>query len=160
GFGGAVVLLQWNLHRILVVAFKIQNIVDVGAPKRVDALGVIADHAKVVIFFCQHIGDFILRVIGMLVLIYQDIFKALLVLFKYFLMFGKKLNRFDVQIVKIHGIIMFQSCHILPINFGCNIIQRAVYKILLIVVGVDQLVFIITDQPLYSTPTYLFGIVV
>src|SRR5699024_3208120 len=115
----AVVLLQRNLHRILVVAFKIQDIVDIGAPKRVDTLGVIADHAKVVIFFCQHIGDFILCVIGILVLINQDVFKAFLVFFKYLLMFGKKLNWFDEQIVKIHGIIMFQACHILTINFGC-----------------------------------------
>src|SRR5699024_10352634 len=160
GLRRAIILFQWNLNRILIVVLKVQNIADICAPERIDALGVIADHAQVLIFLGQHICNLVLGMVGILIFINQDIFKAVLVLFKDLRMFRKELNGFDQKIIIVHRIIVLQALYILAIDFSGDIIQCTVNKLVLILVWMDELIFSIAYQPLDGTRSHFFRIVI
>ena len=46
---------------------------DIRSPERVNALGIVAHHADVVVVFSQLADDEVLGEIGILILVYQDV---------------------------------------------------------------------------------------
>jgi len=55
---------------------------------------------------------------------------------------------------------MFEPLNVVTINFSCNVVQRTVDKLLVVVIRINQLVFGIADSPLNGAWFNLFGIVV
>ena len=77
--GGAVVLFQSDDPGILVLLFKIQDILNVGPPETVDRLVIVAHHAEVPVSPGQQAGEEILQVVGVLILVHQHIPELFLV---------------------------------------------------------------------------------
>src|SRR6056297_4002971 len=127
-FRGAVILFERNLLGIFVIAFEVKNVGYISSPERVDALCIITHHTNILILLRQHFSHFVLGMVCILVLINHDVFKPVLILFKYIRVLFKKFNWFNKEVVKIHGVCLAQP-HIIHIkNAGRNIIKSAVYK--------------------------------
>ena len=74
--GGAVVLLQPELLRFGIVFLEPEDVLDPRSAESVDALGIVAHHADVVVRFGQPAQDHILRVVRVLVLVDEDVAEA------------------------------------------------------------------------------------
>src|SRR5207253_1873479 len=74
--GAAEVLAQGDDTSLGKIALEIKNIADVGTTPLVDRLVRIADHADVGIIDGKTAGDGILRFVGVLVFVDQDILKT------------------------------------------------------------------------------------
>ena len=75
--GGPVILLQPDGAGALVLFFKAEDIPDVRAAEPVNALVVVAHHADVVILPHQQTGQQVLQMVGVLILVDQDIAELL-----------------------------------------------------------------------------------
>ena len=71
--GRAVVLFQANNLRVGKIFFKFENVLDVRAAPGIDALVLIADDADIVFFAGQHLHQLILRAVGVLVFVDEDV---------------------------------------------------------------------------------------
>ena len=78
--GGAVILLQADDPGILVLLFKIQDILDIGPPEAVDGLIVIAHHAEVPTAPRQQACEQILQMVCVLILVHQHVAELFLVI--------------------------------------------------------------------------------
>ena len=105
---GTVILLELNDLGVREILFKIQNIADIRAAPAVDGLVVVADHTKISALLGQQAYKHILRVVGILILVYMNVAELSLIRFKYRRMVGKKLQRLDDQIVKVQRIGTFE----------------------------------------------------
>ena len=106
--GRAVILLQFDYRSFRVIFFKIKDVADIGAAPAVNALVRIADHAEVAVLCRQHPGQCVLRVVGVLIFIDQDIAKPLLVFFPHRRELFQQTHRHIHQIIKIHRIVRQQ----------------------------------------------------
>ena len=79
-----VILLQLDHTGFRIYFFKIQYITDIGAPKLVNGLVVVAYHAQIPVPGRQQTDEFKLRRIGILVFIHHNIPEAVLVAFQHF----------------------------------------------------------------------------
>ena len=68
---------------------------DVGAPEAVDALGIVAHHTDVFVHGAQQLDDLVLRRIGILVFIDQDVFEFPLVFAQTFWKIPEELIEFQ-----------------------------------------------------------------
>ena len=75
----AVVLLQADDAGLGKVLLELQDVADVGAAPGVDALVLIADRADVVLAARQHAHQLVLRAVGVLILVNQDVAVAAVV---------------------------------------------------------------------------------
>ena len=116
--GAAVVLLQLIKSGIGVVILKIQNIADVGSPKGIDALGVVADYANILKAAGKCLDNEVLGVVGVLVLVDQQVAKPFLVFCQGLWKAGKKFVGLEQQVVKIHGARPKAALHVLAVDFA------------------------------------------
>ena len=77
----------------------------IGSAEGVDALRVVAHHADVGVGLCQAAYDEILRVVGILVLIYEDVPEPVPVLFQRVGKVPEKDVGVYQQVVEIHGVV-------------------------------------------------------
>ena len=75
----AVVLLQLEKFALRIIVAEIQDVLDFGATERVDALRIVAHHANILVLLRQLFDNQILRIIGILILIDQNITETLLI---------------------------------------------------------------------------------
>ena len=117
-FGGAVVLFQFhNFDRIrAVVALEIQDVFDVGPPKGIDTLGIVADHTNILVNSRQLPGNEILGYVGILKFIDHDVLKLVLVFVENIHMIAKQHVGIEQQIVEIHRIGRKASAAVFFIN--------------------------------------------
>ena len=140
--GGTVVLLQFELDRFRVVVLEIQYVLDIGPPETVDALGIVAYHADVLVSGGQFLYDEVLGIVGVLVLVHHDILESLLVFEQDFREIAEEHIGVEQQIVKVHDrslfhpvavlqedtsgfrhphpSVFFQECSVFGIVFGRN----------------------------------------
>ena len=71
--GGAVVLLQPEFPGFGIVPLEAEDVLDAGSAESVDALGVVSNHADVVVRFRQAAQDHVLCMVGVLVLVHKDV---------------------------------------------------------------------------------------
>src|SRR5690625_117450 len=157
--GGTIVLFQRYLDSIFIVRFKIENIGDIGSPEGVDTLGVVPDHTDIFILLCQQARHLILCVIGILILINQDIAELVLILFKNIGMLCEQLNRFDKKIIKIHGVGLNKPVVVILIHPCGDIIQCTMGGHLSVLIRQNKLILGITNFPVDRFGFDLFGIV-
>ena len=84
GLCAAVVLLQLAQLCIGVILLEVQDIADVRSAEGVDGLCIVAHYADMLVCFCQALNDHILRTVGVLVLIHEDVLEAFLVFLRHF----------------------------------------------------------------------------
>lgn len=113
---GAVVLLQQDRRRVRVVALELQDVADRGAAERVDRLVGVADHAQfgraqpfaAVGRAARDRGgqlpdELVLRVVGVLVLVDQDVPEAPPVVLGGLREHLQQVDRHHDQVVEVHG---------------------------------------------------------
>ena len=115
--GGTVVLFEAVYGHIVVIALEIQNIADIGPPERIDALGIVSHHANILVSVCKGPHDQVLRMVGILVLIYQNVPEALLVFHEHLRKAGQQFVGAEQQVVKIHGARFEASVYVLLVDF-------------------------------------------
>lgn len=90
GFGGAVILFQTDDAGAFILIFKTQNVFNGGAAELVNALVVVADDTDIFILPGQQGGKKVLKVVGVLVFVDQDIAELPLVVVTDILAFLKR----------------------------------------------------------------------
>ena len=73
GLRRAVVLLQPDEARALILVFKIQDVLDRRAAEAIDALVIVTDDADILVPAGQQRGQQILQVVRILILVDEDI---------------------------------------------------------------------------------------
>ena len=101
---GAVVLLQLDGLAVFKVLLKVQDIGDVGATPAINGLVVVAHDHKVLVLGGQQVGDFVLDVVGVLILVDANVAEALLVLVEHLGAGAQQLERAHEQVVEVHRV--------------------------------------------------------
>ncbi len=99
--GGPVIDLQVDPLRFVKRLLKVENVANVGLPPAIDRLIRIADHEKVLMPLGKRLYQHVLHAVGVLVLVDQNVVKALLIAFEQPRFGFEKPERQDEQIVEI-----------------------------------------------------------
>ena len=105
----AVVALQFEEPRTAVGLLKIEDIAYVRTAEGVYRLRVIADDGDIVLRRSQLFDQQVLHVVGVLILIHKDVAERLLVFLPDLGERTQQEQRFQQQVVKIHGVALFES---------------------------------------------------
>ena len=98
----AVILLQLEDHRVGEILLERKDVLDLGPPERIDRLGVVAHHADLRMELRQAPDDDVLGIVGILVLIDQDVFELLLVAGRHVGTVSQQDIGLQQQVVEIH----------------------------------------------------------
>ena len=101
GLAGAVVLLEVDHVRVGVVLAEVEDVADVGATKAVDRLVVISDHGDVAVLRGEQVDEHVLRAVGVLVLVDEDMSKAVSPLGERLLVGAVELDQLHDQVVEV-----------------------------------------------------------
>ena len=112
GLSRTVVLFQLEETCSLQLLLIIQNIVDIGTTETVDTLRIITHSTYPQLLLAQLHHDRHLHMVGVLILIYQDIIEAGCIFLSDFFMFSEQLMSQHQQIIKIHGICLSAALHV------------------------------------------------
>ena len=112
GLGRAVVLFQFEETRSLKLALIVENIIDIGTTETIDTLRVITHGTNTLLLLTELHDDRHLNVIGILILIHQDIIEAGGIFVANILMFPEELIGKRQQIIEIHGISLLAALHV------------------------------------------------
>ena len=115
---GAVILLQTDGAAGAVLLLKGENIFDIGPAKAVDGLVVIPHHADILPAAGQQPGQEILEMVGILVLVNEDVAKLFLVIGPDLLILLQQMDRVEDDVVKIHRIGLPQAAIIAGVDLG------------------------------------------
>ena len=105
----AVVLLQPHDARVGKILFELENVADVGAAPRVDALILIADSADVLVLAGQQLHQFVLRAVRVLVLVDEQIAIATLVALARRRGDLEQAHGFEQQVVEVQALFLRSS---------------------------------------------------
>ena len=111
-------MLQFDDLASFEILFEIQNVPDVGAAETVDRLIVVSDHAQVSMTGGQQVDQLVLRMVGILIFINQNILKPRLIFAQDIGIFSKQAHRFKQNVIKIHAVGFFQFFLIKMINLS------------------------------------------
>ena len=106
---GAVVLFQSYDFRVGKVFFKVEDISYIRASPLVDALIVVADNAYIFIFAREELYYPVLDAVCILIFIYHYVTETILIIFEDRRMLFQKMQGVTQQIVKVHGVVLFES---------------------------------------------------
>ena len=130
---------------IRIVFSEIQDVFNAGASERVNALGIITHNTNIMVLQGQFIYNQVLRMVCVLVLIHQHVFKPFLVLGKHLGEIAEQDVGVQQQVVKIHGSRFFAAYAIGLINLGqvgtaCHKVARADLGMCFISLRCDEVV--------------------
>ena len=94
--------------RVGKILFEFQNVANVGAAPGVDALVLVAHRAHVLVFAGQQLHQLVLRAVGVLVLVDEQIAVAALVALAHLARSLEHAHGLEQQIVEVHGIVLDQ----------------------------------------------------
>ena len=120
--GGAVILLQTDGSASLVLLFKIQDIFDGCAPEAVNTLIVIAHNADIFISPSQQRGEQILHMVGVLILVHQNIAEFSLIVSTDIFVLLQQLYGHKDDIIKVQSIVFPEPLLILHIG-SCHVLR-------------------------------------
>ena len=107
--GRAVVLFQFDHFGVGKIFFKIEDIADVRPAPAVDGLIVVANHAEIALLAREQAHQFVLRGVGVLILVHQYVVKAVSIIVEHRRLAGQQFQRFEQQIVKVEGVVAAQA---------------------------------------------------
>ena len=105
---GTVVFLQQHGLDVGQLGFKSADVADVGASEAIDGLVGVSHHADVRPLAAKLQDDAVLRRVGVLILVHQNVLKLVLMPLQHIGMPAKQLVRLHQQVVKIHRPGIFQ----------------------------------------------------
>ena len=115
---GAVVLLQFEESRVLVLLLEVEDVVDVGATERVDALSIVAYDTDTTVLKSQLQHNLLLGKVRILILVHQHILEALYILLANVLMLTEQQPGLHQQVVKVHSVSLSAALHVPLIYIG------------------------------------------
>jgi hypothetical protein len=118
GFRGAVVLFELHDLGVGIVFFEFENVFDVGAAPGVDGLIGIADDADVAVAKGKRVGEEILRVVGVLIFVDENVLESLLKLGEHVGMIAQRQDRAKEQVVEIQRVVLLQEILIFLVHAG------------------------------------------
>ena len=135
-----VVFLEFHGLCLGPVTLELEDVANVGTAPRVDRLVIITDDHEVSVLGGEQLGDFVLRLVGVLVLVDEDVAKALTVLAADVRMLREQHVYVDEQIVEVHRVGAFEA---LLIGFEdlCRRLVERVMRTRLVIARADELVF-------------------
>ena len=105
GLGGAIVLLQANGSAATILLFEAENVFDGGTAEAVNTLVIVSHHADILMATCQCRCKKVLQMVGVLVLVHQDIAEFLLIVSPDILVLQQQLDGDVNDVVKIQGVV-------------------------------------------------------
>ena len=102
GLGRAVIAFELKGLDIGIKALQPEDIVDIGPAKAVDALRVVAHDTQAVIFLAQLVNNQMLREVGVLVLVDQNVAEEILVTLQHVGVVAQQDVGVQQQVVKVH----------------------------------------------------------
>ena len=99
---GTVVSFEFEYFQSRVLFTQSEYIVDIRSPERVNALGIVAHHADVVVVFSQLADNEVLGEIGILILVYQDVGEQVAIVLQHVGVIPEKYIGIEQQVVEIH----------------------------------------------------------
>mgnify|MGYP007060499287 CR=1 FL=1 len=140
--GGAVVLLQSDGAAAGVLLLEGEDVLDGGPPEAVDGLVVVSHHAEVLIAPRQGGGQAVLQIVGVLILVNEDIAELLLVVAAHLLKAQQQAHGVEDDVVKVQGAGFPQPPLVLHINFGDlgEAVVTGLLALPLVVLGQEHLV--------------------
>ena len=120
GLGRSIILFQTDQSASPVLRLKFQNVLNGGATESVNTLVVITYYTDIFMPTCQQSGKQILHMVGILILVHQDISELTLVIAANIFVLLKKLYRNEDNIIKVQCVVVFELSLILFIGF-CNV---------------------------------------
>ena len=118
GLSRSVVLFQFKELGSRQLFLIIQYIVDVGTTEAIDALRIITHGTNTQFFLTELHHDRHLYMVGILILIHQDIIEPAGILLSDFLVISEKLESKHQEIIKVHRIRLTATLHISHINLS------------------------------------------
>ena len=116
---GTVVLLKFEEACTLrILLLEIQDVVNVGTTKRIDTLCIIANDTDTTVLLGKLQHDFLLRIVGVLILVDEHIAKTLNILLADVLMLMKQQIGLHQQVVEVHSVSLSATLHIPIIYMG------------------------------------------
>ena len=112
----AVVLLQADGAACVILLLKIEDIFNIRPPEPVDGLVIVPHHADILPPAGQQPGQQILQMVGVLILVNEDIPEFLLVIGPHLLVLLQQVDRMEDNIVKIQGVGLPQPAVVTGIN--------------------------------------------
>ena len=119
GLRRTVVALQLEGLDVGIEALQPQDVVDIRPAETVDALGIVAHDTQAVVFLAQLVDNQVLREVGVLILVNQDVAEELLVLFEHLLVVAQQDVGVEQQVVKVHRSGNVATAPIGPVDSGC-----------------------------------------
>ena len=127
-----------------------QDVVDIGSAETVDALRIVAHYTQPVVLFAQLVHNQVLREVGVLVLVDEDVAEEFLILLQHIFVVAQQDVGVEQQVVKVHR---SGDAAAVPIGlvdgggFGTLGIAVGIDEVLVagIVIGSDQCVLGIAD---------------
>ena len=115
--GGAVILLQADGTGPLILALKVEDILNIGATEAVNALVVIAHHADVPVSACQEACQLVLQIVGVLILVNQHVAELPLVVFPHLPVVPQQPHRVQNDVVEVQSVGLKQLLRVKAIHF-------------------------------------------
>ena len=123
----AVVLLEPDHGGIREVAFEVEDVADVGAAERVHRLIGVADREQVAMPRRQELRDAVLRVVGVLVLVDQQVREDLLPAVADVVEALEQIHGAHEQVVEVHRVRLVQSSLVLDEDVRDRLLEEAVH---------------------------------
>ena len=111
-----VVLFQFEKLCAGKVLLEAQDILDLRAAERVDALRVVAHHADVAVQLAEPPDDDVLREVGVLVLVHENVAELVLVLREYLREVAHQDIRVQQQVVEVHRAVLAAFARVQFVN--------------------------------------------
>ena len=122
----AVVLLQLHRGARGVVLLELQDVADVGATPAVNGLVVVAHHHDVAVLRGKQARDFVLRMVGVLILVHHDVAEAQLVGFQHVGVVFQQQVRVQKQVIEVKRVGLLQALLQTFVHAGGHLAHRVV----------------------------------
>ncbi len=100
----SVILLQADDFGFGKILFEFEDVADVGAPPGIDRLVFVADGAHIVARSGQHAHEFVLRAVGVLIFVDEEILEAAVVIVAHGSGGLQQANGFEQQVIEVEGV--------------------------------------------------------
>ena len=139
--GGTVILFQTDYFCIREHVLKSENVSDICTTELVDRLVIITDNAEILIFRSQQTYKFELCSVGVLILIYHNIFEAFLIVLKNISAVLEKFHCLYDQIIEVQRIVFTQGCLVFTVYCRDFLLIKITACIQFHFIRCDQFVF-------------------
>ena len=150
GLGGAVVLLELHHLGLGEVVLEVEDVADVGVAEAVDRLVLVADDHQVAVLCGEQLQQPVLGVVGVLVLVDQDVAEGAAPALAHLLEQLQGVDRADQEVVEVHRVGLQHPLLVEREAFGDHLLEDAALRFR-VHVGVDQLVLgagdLVLDRP-------------